>query len=188
MIIFMHTPAARSFIKTLILSIAAVAAVVGVFLFMTTRISGGIDARATIVPEIYRMSEERVLGRGGGLLLASRQDDLERINAFFVDRARPLDFVESLQRAARMTGNFAEFTVDERASSGGDLLFRASVEGTGGSVMRYIQALEFLPYIVLMEEVNFEKIPAESRRPRVGFPAPEARFSVTLRVKTAHMP
>lgn len=184
----MRISAAKSFIKTLTLSLVAVAAVAGLFVFVTMRILDGIQARESIVPEIHRMSGERALERGVGSLIVSRQNDLYRIGAFFVDRARPLDFVKSLQRAARMTGNFAEFTVDERASSGGDLLFHASVEGTGRSVMRYMQALEVLPYIVSVEEMNFEKISAERRRSRPGFVPSEAGLSVTLRVRTARVP
>lgn len=182
------SPAVKNFITTLALCLVSVGAGVGAFVFATMKISAGIDARAVIIPEIYRLSEERVLGRGVGSLLTTRQDDLSRIQGFFADRARPLAFVESMQQAAKATGNFAEFAVSEKGGSNTDLLFRASIEGTEKSVMRYVRAIESLPYIVFIEEASFEKIAPGSRRPRAGFSTAEVRLSIAIRVKTASTP
>ncbi len=114
-------------------------------------------------------------------VLEKRKRDLGRITEFFVDRERPIAFIEAVERAAAATGNTIAIDVDEGAGGGQVLLFRFTAEGTEANLLRYVRLLETLPYKLEIGEITYQKIPSDSSSGPGS--KPPARLLLTLGVR-----
>lgn len=134
-----------------------------------------------IQSKIDGLSEERRRARALEEVLVSRKDDLARVNGFFVDRERPIAFIESMERAAARTQNSIAIDVDERTGEERTLSFRVTAEGDEANLLKYVRLLETLPYKIETEEVVFQRIAADSAR--LAGPRPAGRLLLSLRVR-----
>lgn len=117
------------------------------------------DARLqNIESKIFSFEEERTLARTAEGVIKARRDDIGRINGFFVDRERPIEFIESLERIAKETRNKMALDFDEGRSKEERLFFRITAEGEEKNVRKFLRLLEFMPYEIRIEDLSFQRI------------------------------
>ena len=168
--------------------VSALMAAAGIFLLLAGRVWSDADVRRDFASKINDRMNERVIGNRSAALFSSRSADIERIRSFFINRDQPVAFVENLERAATKSGAIVTFDLDEANSTPHDLLFRLTVGGSQESVIRYLELLETMPYLMHGEEITFEKAAPGNAGGTVGFgplgrPS-DARALVTIRVQT----
>jgi len=156
--------------------ILALSVSVGVFVWLAQSVAGEVERRKATAARIADLAGERAGVRAVSLVADMRAADLERIKGFFVSRSEPVAFVETLEAVAKNTGNRITLTVDEGANPGANLVFRATLDGTQGSVIRFVRALEYLPYLVHVQEISFQHVAADK--------SAGARMLVVIRART----
>ena len=169
----------QKMIGAVAVSVAAVAAAGGVFLWLAFSVAREGLARGAISSRIRDMAEERALARAASAVAEARAGDLARIRGFFINRKKPLAWVEFLEASARAAGNSIALALDEGA--GDALIFRATLEGTPESILRALRAWEAAPYAFSPEDFIFQKLPAQSSGVLPAYPA---RLIITIRAIT----
>ena len=151
------------------------------FGYVVSEIRRGDAARRELQIKIAEVGEERRLARVSEGLLRKREEDSTRIRRFFADRKNPLAFIEAAEHAAARTGNTVALDIDEGGSREQALRFQLTVEGEERGLLRFIAALELLPYRIDMEEMVFQSQASEGSaggRPQ----GPSARLVLALHV------
>lgn len=171
------TPAKKN-VAVIAACILAFGVSVGVFILLVRSVTGEAERREAIIARIEELAGERAGVRAVSLLSGKRAADLERIKKFFVSRSEPVAFVETLETVAKDTGNRITFAVDEGAHAGANLVLRATLAGTQGSMMRFVRALEHVPYLVHVQEISFQRVAADKSG------GSGARMIVTIRART----
>lgn len=156
-------------------AVAAAAAVVfllvvWIFGAAMQQVTAGDAVRAAIREKIAHRAEERNRARVAEELMRERADDLARITGFFVDRHSPVGFLEAVEDVAGRTDNTIAIDVDEALSGEYTLHFRFAVAGGERDVLRFVQALELMPYRLRITEMalkngSFESAPGSERAP-----------------------
>ncbi|MDP3710369.1 MAG: hypothetical protein Q8R29_01450 [bacterium] len=109
--------------------------------------------------EVFFAEHERKAIRLAEATMGERSDDLARINKVLINKEKPVDFVEDLEGLAKASGNLFVIDLDENKSGESkDLFFRLAVDGTEKSVMRYLKALELMPYKISIKELALQQI------------------------------
>ena len=162
-------------------SALALGASVWIFWFFASGVSEDGAARAAIQARLDGFAQDRLRTQAFGMVRARRQEDIGRILGFFVDRARPIVFLQALEGLGRATGTAVAIEVDDAAGDGGHLGLRVIAEGSGQQTMaRFVRLLERLPYAVTVTQINEEKKSSDAG----ARPGPSDRLVVALRVRT----
>lgn len=150
----------------LVITAAAAAAAVGIagwgYGRAALRVTGGDAVRAALQEKIGRRTEERHRAKLSDAVMKRRAQDLARVTTFLIDRRSPVAFLEAVERAAARTGNTIAIDVDEGKSSESFLRFRFTAEGGERSIIRFVQALELLPYRLDIREMAFQNLITET--------------------------
>lgn len=168
---------ALAFAAVFLLSVSA-----GGFAFAARSVARGSAARSAIAARINDLARERAAASAGSSRSRERSADLERIKNFFVRRSQPVAFVEQVEATAKHTGNIATLDADDQSGAGDGLVFRITLEGTRKTVVRFVRALDSMPYLARVEEMNFQAVRAEEGESFA--PEPGARLLLTVRVRT----
>lgn len=152
------------------------------FFFFARGVARAVAIREAIAARRRDLAEEEILQSAASERSNARGVDLERIRGFFVNRQEPIDFVERLEAIAAKTGTGIALEVDESSGSD-DIIFRITLEGTRASVARFVRALESAPYLVRVEEMNFQSVRADMA-PNPVFQGDGARLFLAVRVRT----
>ena len=113
---------------------------------------------ADIEAETRALEEERRMARSSSSVLEERKTETARIRKFFVDRERPVEFIENVEVLARTTGNEIVLGIDEGRKTPGTLAFRFNLGGTPQSVWEYLSLLELAPYQITIEDLSFRRV------------------------------
>ncbi len=156
-------------------------ACMGGFWFVASGVMRDDAVRADIAARLDGFAQDRARAQAFSVLRAERQEDITRMSEFFVDRARPVAFLQALEGLGRATGTTIAIEVDDAASDTEHLGFRVVVEGSGQKNMaRFARLLERLPYVITVGEINEEK-----KSPDAAVTSgPSDRLVVSLRVRT----
>ncbi|QQG45575.1 MAG: hypothetical protein HYW89_01460 [Candidatus Sungiibacteriota bacterium] len=111
---------------------------------------------------IVLLEEERKSARVSTKFLEDRVKDFSRIEAFTVDRERPVAFIEFLEGMAKKTNNLMALDFDEIKSKGKALFFRVTIDGSESSTRQYLRLLELAPFEIRPEELIFQKLGRET--------------------------
>lgn len=151
------------------------------FWFVASGVMQNNAVRADIVARLDGFARDRSRAQGASALRAERHEDITRLLGFFVDRARPIAFLQMLEGIGRATGSAVVIEVDDAASDEAHLGFRVIVEGGGqNSMIRFVRLLERLPAVITVTQISEEK---KSPDTQVGSGPPD-RLVVSLRVRT----
>lgn len=115
------------------------------------------DTIQEIEKKIAAMEEQKRSAKRFQNLRIERREDIDRINSFFVNKEKPVEFIEDLEELARNTKNRLLLSVDSTAT-GNILKFRIEIEGTQESVFRYLKLLELVPYEAYITDISMSKI------------------------------
>ena len=159
--------------QKLIVAGAVSALVLGLAWWGFWRLAVGVWQRDFVLGElqskIEAMREDRERARDLAVILERRKSDLDRIDKFFVNRERPVAFIEAIERLGAATGNKIAIDVAEARDDGQRLGFRLTLEGGENNLLRYVRLLETLPYKLEMEETFFQRnMPDSSGVPKTA--------------------
>jgi len=172
-----------------ILSTGLFAALVGIFIWGFWRLQRNI-AHFTVGLEeasqkVISLERERRDARRTGSLLLTREKELEPLIQFFVDRERPVAFLEHLEEVARRTRNTLAVDVGQEQQDESALALRLTIEGNRKSLLQYLKLLELMPYQITVEDIAFQDISGgASARSGKQTAAPSAQLLISIRVKT----
>lgn len=137
-----------TFMATVGVSLIGTLASMGMFVFLYARIQDAYSDLEDIAGEISAREDARKNARALAVVLAEKQDDVNRVRSFFVDRNRPVAFIEALERLAAETNVGLEISIDEGNARTDLFVFRLSVDGEAPRVRAYLGLLETMPYAV----------------------------------------
>lgn len=145
-----------AFVMTVGVSLIGVFVSVGAFVFLHSRIQAARGALQDIATEIGTREMARRNARALAQILAARERDIERVQSFFIDRDRPVEFVETLERLATTAGVALEISVDEGVGRDTPLVFRLSVKGARVRVLQYLGLIETVPHAVRVAAFQYQ--------------------------------
>lgn len=150
-----------------------------IFWFVASGVTQDDAVRADIQTRLDGFAQDRLRAQAARVLRAERQGDITRILEFFVDRAHPVAFLQTLEELGRATDTAVTIEVDDAGSDREHLGFRVIVEGSEQrSMVRYVRLLERLPYVIAVSEIN------EERRSPEAQSGPADRLVASFRVRT----
>jgi|GEM_PF-3404987 hypothetical protein len=174
-----HFSPRRKFVATLSASIAVLGVAFWGFGYIASVILRDQATRADLQERLVSLAQDRVRADAAAALRGRRGDDIARVLGFFVERARPVVFLQSLENLGRITRTTVTIDVDDDGVAAGYMGFRVIVEGEGRDTARYLRLLEHLPYVMTIAEISDEKALSDGSA-QTG---PPDRLAVRLRVR-----
>ena len=177
--------------KLVITSVAAVL-VAGAPAFLFWRLGQYVQnaefAVAALESQLSVLEEERKAARRASALLEERSADIDRINRLLVERARLIDFIETLEGLAGRVKNKLALDFDEGQSRADALIFRLTIEGTELQARAYLKLLELLPYQSSISAINWQRLAAGQALPpspdkKAAESKPTHRLTLTMGVR-----
>lgn len=179
----------QKLLLTVILSLITVSIFGLVLGWLFIRVKKASVALKETADKIALLETERKTARETQILFKVRAEDLTKINRFFVDRERPVEFIENLEKIAQKTKGQIVIDFDEGRSKEKNLFFRLTVDGSEAGTRKYLKLLELMPYKIGVENVTFQKIiagemPAFPSRPKVLKDTKSHRLTILIQVET----
>ncbi|MDP3769679.1 MAG: hypothetical protein Q8R40_01910 [bacterium] len=115
-------------------------------------------------------------------LLKTRSADIGRLQQLGVDRKRPLQFIETIEKIGRLTNTKIALSVTDAKSTSDSLFFGATIEGSEQDVRTMLALILSLPYQINMDSLAFQRADTSASRGSVSIPP--ARLVLTMKVKT----
>lgn len=172
---FHFPPGKKRFIAAAVLSGAAVGGMVGLYAFGFAVVRRDARLLAEVRRELSRREERQQAVIAAGRALAGLERERSLIAASFADPAKPLIFVEAIERLAERFGARAELQLagnESRADA-----YDIAVVGPFRGVFSFLERLESLPYLVELDEVDLRSGGAGG--------AATARLNISLRLVLA---
>lgn len=173
----------QNIILTLFVALTAIGVFVWAYVSMAIAVGSADASFREIGGKIAALEEDRKQVRILGKMMEERKTDFIRIDAFFVSRDRPIDFIEQVEDLAKRTQNTVVLDVDEARGDSSELGFRLTVDGSEGGVSRYLRTFELLPYAVRVEDMVFQRLSGGEGDLPPGAGTATARLILVIKVK-----
>ena len=111
----------------------------------------------------------------------SRQADIERINKFFIEKERPLNFIEAMESLGRSTRIRMSLDAAGQPDKGNSFTFRILAEGERSNIFRLISLIEKMPYYITVNSFSLNQ--AANLGP-AGSEIKNTVLSMTISVRT----
>lgn len=170
----------QKLIATVTVSAVALGACLWGFWVVANGVLRDDAVRADIVARLDALAADRAHAQAVSALRALRQEDSARVATFFIDRTRPIQFLQALESVGRVTGAAVAIDVNDAGSDATHLGFRVIIEGGRQDMVRFLRILERLPYLITVTEINEERKSPDAR----ASSDPSDRLVVSLRVRT----
>lgn len=153
--------------------------------FLISGIETFKDALYDVRLKIVAQEEERKSARQLASLMKARRIDLEKTDSLLIDKEKPIEFIEGVESLARKTGSRMFLGVEGSVDPAGFMNFKLNIEDTERGARSFLEMLTLMPYEILVEDINFQKISSVP----VTLPdgknfAPTARLGILIKVKT----
>ncbi len=137
------------------------AATIAGMLFLFFTISGNVerygqtveDARAQIISGEKNFDHVAKIAD----LIKSRKSDISHIRNIMIDRARPLVFIETMERISHLTNTKIVLSIDEKKGGNDALFFSVAIEGNQQNVRTMIALMMNLPYDIAIDTMTFQR-------------------------------
>lgn len=173
------TPKYFAFIAlSLLLPIALISAWVWLSFFVQKELITAAD----ITTQTLILEQERSRRDQSQHILSTDIQDIKRINDFFADHQRPVQFLQDMEQTAELTSNNLLITPGSGEQIENTLAFNFEIDGTAQSVFQFLRALEYAPYSITTNEFTFQRLSPKTDAIAQG--APTARLNVSIRVAT----
>lgn len=177
----------QKFIFTISAVIFAVAAQAALYWQFYSKVREERERLSMIEADIRSSESERAAARKIDEVVSSHEDEIRRIEKFFVDPERPVDFIESLENLARKTRNQVALSVESSPKDQHIFSFRVSADGKEEELVKYLRLLELLPYEIQVDEISLQRGQGQENPPggsSEALAAPTHRLTLLIRVKT----
>lgn len=184
---FMSMTLGKKFFITIIAAVLAAAALAALYGWLYSHIRKEKERLSGFEYDISLSEKGRAAARSLSVLFSEHEADIRRIENFFVDPNQPVDFIESLERLARQTGNHAVLSIESAPKDQHMFSFRLSAEGAEEKLIKYVRMLELLPYEIHMDEISLQRSLGQetgSGGAKESSVAPTHRLTLLIRVKT----
>jgi len=178
----------QKFIVHAVASAAVVGTLGAAYLFFLWAVNSADSALSTLVAQITELEDDREVARVAKDALGKRSADIQRLQEFFVNRQSPVEFIEALEEIQRKTGSLVAVDINETPQEM-ELVFRLTVEGGEKNLQNYLSAIELLPYLVRVEDLQYQKLsPSDpSVLPQSKGQTFGARMVLLIKVKTSDL-
>lgn len=120
-------------------------------------IAANEDMLIVLEEKIAQLQHEQKRVAATGEMLQRHTQDIERVRNYFVDKNRPIIFIEELERAARETKNLITLVIEEGKQEDKTLFFRVTFDGTESSVRHALLVLDRLPYQGAIASISYQR-------------------------------
>ena len=128
-----------------------------IFIYISNNVRRAYANLGKTVTEISLIEKNQInLGRISDLL-AERHTDVRRLTALLVNRDRPLQFIERIEKIGHLTNTILALNIDETKSTPESLMFRVVIDGSEISVRNMLRLIEALPYRITIENLSFQR-------------------------------
>ena len=109
------------------------------------------------------------------MIRSSRATDIERIRAFFIEKDRPLDFIETIESLGRSTKIKLLLDALPPTDKTASLTFRVIAEGSEKDVSRFLSLVELMPYEITIhsfavnQTAELEPLTPETAKTQLSF-------------------
>lgn len=134
----------------------------------------------TIREEIFTLEAENGMIREFQTIRAKRAEEMTRIHAFFIDKDRPLAFIEALESLGRQTKTSLAIDAGGASKDPKYFTFRLSLEGSREDTLAFTALLERMPYEILIRSFTLSSSEGAAESPG----APRTRLLLTISAKT----
>ena len=180
-VIKMNFSPLQKLISTIILALLIMGTAAKLYGMLVANITAMNEKNSMLENKIANSEEDQRHAHTLSVLFESRKDAIERIKQIFVNRERPVAFLDDLTSLGNNTGNKIALDYLENESTEALLSFRLTVEGTEGTIIKFLRILELSPYSVAIQELNWEKLNEENVS-RNAPPVPPIRLTLRLTV------
>jgi len=115
-------------------------------------------------------------------LLKTRSADIVRLQQLGVDRKRPLQFIETIEKIGHLTNTKIALSVTDAKSTSDSLFFGATIEGSQQDVRTMLALILSLPYQISMDSLSFQR--ADTGTSQGSKSILPTRLVLTMKVKT----
>lgn len=164
-----------------------VAALGGTLFSLSSAVQRANAMLDSLEEKLRTVEDERASARLLKKILAVNEKELQKLRGFFVERERPVEFIEYLEEVARQSRNSLILDVTE-SEPGQPLTFRLTVDGSERSVAKYLALLESMRYRLEIKEFSFQRLDSTSRsreREQAAI-VPTARLMAVIEVGTTN--
>ena len=139
------------------------AALLGTLILGIYRIKAVNQEVSESINKIDRIEKGRILTQSLRAIRTDAEDDIVMFEEFVLTEERLVSLIENLESTGRTLGLETEILsvgkVEDKKSEE-DLPIRIAIEtrGSWNGAFNFLRAVENLPYLVIMEEVDFSKV------------------------------
>ncbi len=130
--------------------------------------------------EIASLEAENGAIRDFQAVRSRRADDIERINKFFIEKDRPLDFIESLESLGRVTHSTLAIDAGGLSKESDYFTFRLAIDGNQENTFKFLTLLERMPYTIIVSSLAVSNLEGGPQNPE----AQRTRLSLTIKART----
>lgn len=109
-----------------------------------------------------------------------RADDIKRINKFFIEKDRPLDFIEAIESLGRTTQTTLAIDAGGMSKESDDFTFRLAIDGEQKNTLKFLSLLEQMPYTVRISSLAVSNLEGNPQNPEMR----RTRLSLTIKART----
>lgn len=109
-----------------------------------------------------------------------RRDDIGRINKFFIEKDRPLDFIEAIESLGRITHSTLAIDAGGVSKESDYFIFRLAIDGDQENTLKFLSLLERMPYTIRISSLTVSNLEGNPQNPEVR----RTRLSLTINART----
>jgi hypothetical protein len=169
-------------------AVSAIFLLAASFYFITWGIFNGIRQSSAAISaarsSLNFFDKRKEAARANEDNLQKLKNDLERIKKSFFEKDNPLDFIETLEKTAKISSVLSEITPVE-GESDSSRTFLISAAGNYPNLFKFLKLIEIMPYKVSIEKANFRKQLAGGAPLKLGETARagDLRLDLTIKVE-----
>ncbi len=171
----MNDPQRRASYITIAVSFLLVTGLGGATFFLYQHLQTVKTEIQSIQERIAILETEKSAIRDFQIIQMERKTDIDHIKAFFIEKDRPLLFIETVEMLGRKTNTKLSLDAEVPKQNEPHFTFRVTAEGTYRDVVRLLTLIERLPYEVAIRSYGITVLTADREK---------ARLTIALQVKT----
>ena len=109
-----------------------------------------------------------------------RADDIKRINNFFIEKDRPLDFIEAIESLGRITRSTLAIDAGGIDKESDYFTFRLAIDGDPENTLNFLSLLEQIPYTIRVSSFTVSNLEGNPQDPEMR----RTRLSLTINART----
>lgn len=168
----------QKFIITALLCAGTVTASLYIFFWLVSTIQNSEANLEEIKSNVSIYEMDRAAIRLSEKIISEYGFSITRVNEFFIDDKRPINFIEDIQDLAKKTENSIELNLREGSDQKGWIDFLIKIEGSEKNVLDYLTLLELMPYEIRIKDLKYQTRVSEK----------SALLNLTIQVKTKKAP